>query len=120
MEQGFQRIALVPLFAEYFPDICQTEAPWQRPDESVNNESRQIHFRDSGRKRDEGSNYRQQPAAEDDHLTTTLKPPVGKVQIVLRNKHESAIFFDKRAAPVDADPIRHKRSGHASDRTSHS
>src|SRR5207237_6127893 len=113
MEPGFKHIVRIPLFAKRLTCISEAQAPGKRTEKRVSNESSQVHFRDSGRKRDECSDHWQQPAAEDYQLTPAGEPSFGEVQIVLRDQNVAAIFFDDATSAVHADPIRYDRSNHA-------
>ena len=65
MEPRFERIVLVPLFAEFLTHVSETQAPRKRTKERVDDEASQVHFRDAGWKGYEGSEHWQQPAGED-------------------------------------------------------
>src|SRR5579883_1084815 len=68
VEPCLERLILVPLLAEDLADISEPQAPGERTDECVNDESTQIHSRHTRRKCNERANHRQQAACENDQL----------------------------------------------------
>src|SRR5215475_2711476 len=107
MEPGFERIVLVPLFAQFLTDISKTEAPRKRPKECVNDEASEVHFRDARRKGNERSDDRQQSAGEDDYFPSSSKPSIRHVEVMSRDQDISAVFFDDGSSAVHANPVRY-------------
>src|ERR1700755_2110325 len=62
VEPCLEGLVLVPLLAEYLADVRETYAPWERAEEGVEGEARQVHARDAGGECDEGSYDGQQAA----------------------------------------------------------
>src|SRR5690349_11182640 len=119
MKPCFERVVLIPLLAQLLTHIRQPEAPWQRPEKSIRDESSEIHTGNTGRKSNERSYDRQQPAGEDDYFAAPCKPSVGEIEITARNQNIAAILFNQRTPAVHTNPIGHQRPDHATDGSGH-
>src|SRR5437588_2804861 len=104
MKPCLERVAFIPLLAEFLTHIREPETPGQRPEKCVRDESGQIHSRDTRRKSNERSYDRQQPAREDDHFATSCEPSVSEIEITARNQNIAAVLFNQRAAAVHTNP----------------
>src|ERR1044072_1912544 len=117
MEQGLKPRILVPALAQLLAHIGQAKAPRKRSRKRVDNKFLQIHAGDAGGERDESANSRKQTAHKNESLAESREPPIGKIQIMMRDQHILSVLFDQRASAVHADPVSDQRAHHAAERT---
>ena len=56
MKKRFESVIFVPFFTQFLSDISQTQTPRKRPYKGIDDEPRQVHFRDTGWESDERPN----------------------------------------------------------------
>ena len=115
MKPGLERVVLVPLLAEFLPDVGQAEAPGERTGECIDDESFQIHSGHAGWKRNKRADGGQQSTNKDNNLTVVGKPPVCQIEIMRRDEDVTPVLLNQRATTFAANPIRHERAKHATD-----